>query len=205
MPRRGRSNAIHRSRGAVRGWIVFGIVSLVMAGLVVLFIRNLPPPPRYDSLTVTPGSSVPDRSAFGMILEVGGGDSPVQWAWRSAELEVDGRPAPPDDPAAEARLGDDWHLVARLDLQRSQPTIVGLRLEVQDVDLRIGAYEADITSIEARALEERVLDPILVPAGSSTLVFDIRPAGPNPIVRGDWVDEEGRARSLSELSRSTEP
>ena len=93
--------------------------------------------------------------------------------------------------------------MARLDLQRSQPTIVGLRFQLGDVDLKIQAYESEIASLEIRDREQRVLGDILVPAGSSTLVFDIRPAGPNPFVQGGWVDDAGRERPLSDLSRPT--
>ncbi|MCP4837292.1 MAG: hypothetical protein GY895_21310 [Phycisphaera sp.] len=197
-----RKRCSHRSRGASRSWIVFSIAVLVATGLVVLFVQNLPAPPRYDPLTVTPGSSVPDRSAFGMTLVVGEGSSEVRRSWRTNDLEIDGRPMLPADLVDDLPPGKDWRLVARLDLQRSRPTVVGLRFLLGDVDLKIQAYESDIASLEARGREESVLDDILVPAGSSTLVFDILPAGPDPFVRGGWVDEAGEERPLSDLSRS---
>ena len=39
--------------------MMVALAAAITAGLVVIFLQNLPPPPRFDDLRIEPGSAVP--------------------------------------------------------------------------------------------------------------------------------------------------
>ena len=192
-----------RTLGSIQGWLLFSLIFGVALVLLVVFVNNLPDPPRYDDLTIEPGSAVPPRAPFGMRLEIGEGEAMVSRSWRTSELEVDGRPAIPELLARTMTLGDSWRLVAALNVELAEPTIVGLLLEVRDVEFVVRSAVSEIASDRIEAIELRRIDDFLVPAGSRTLEFDLAPIGPDPIFRGFWIDESGDQRPFSELAGYT--
>ena len=173
-----------RPSGSIQGWLWFALLVGAMCVLVVLFVRNLPDPPRYDELTIEPGSGIPPRPAFGLKIEVGEGASMVARSWRSSELEVEGTPAIPDILARSLRVGATWRLLAVLNVELSEPTVVGLLLEMNDVEVVVRSAVSEIASHRAEAPERHRVDDLLIPAGSRTLEFDIVPIGPDPLFRG---------------------
>ena len=187
-----------RNAGTVQAWLLFFLVAAVVTTLVVIFIRHLPDPPRYAPLTIDPGSEVPSRPAFGMRLELGEGDSLVTRSWRAVDLEVIGKPSLPEVLARGLEVGDAWRLVAGLNLELSETTILGLLIEVGDVEFVIRSGLSEIASDRVDEVELRRIDDFLVPAGSRLLEFDILPIGPNPVFRGSWIDESEEQRPLGQ-------
>ena len=192
-----------RATGSIQGWLLFSLVSGVVLFLVIVFLNNLPDPPRYDDLTIEPGSAVPARPPFGLRLEIGEGEAMVTRSWRTTELEVVGEPAIPQVVARSLEVGDSWRLVATLNVELSEPTVVGILLEVGDVEFVIRSAVSEIAADRIEEPELRRIDDFLVPAGSRTLEFDITPIGPDPIFRGSWIDESGRQRPFAELAGYT--
>lgn len=192
-----------RRFGIGRAWVIFTLVILVVAMLVVIFVRNLPKPPRYDPLTIDPGSTVPARPPFGMRLELGEGANKVTRSWRASTLEVEGTPVLPAVLAREIVPGDRWRLIVGLDVDLAETTIFGLQLEVADVEYVIRAFDSEIASDRAGARKIRRLPDFLIPAGSRRLEFEISPAGPSPLFRGTWIGEDGMERPLGDVSETT--
>lgn len=193
-----------RNTGSIHGWVLFTLVAGVVALLVVIFVRNLPDPPRYDALTIDPGSEMPVRRPFGIRLEIGEGASAITRSWRASELEVVGRPLLPEVLDRGLETGDSWRLVAGLNVELSETMIVGLLIEIRDVEYVIRSGSSEIASGRVEASELRRIDDFLVPAGSRVLEFDLVPIGPDPIFRGSWIDEADRQRPLAELAGGVE-
>ena len=189
-----------RSRGSSLGWLLFTLLSGTVAILVVVFIRNLPDPPRYDALTIDPGSEVPSRSPFGMRMEVGEGEAMITRSWRTTELKIVGKPMLPEVLARGVKVGDSWRLVAALNVELSEPTVVGLVFEGRDVEFTIRSDVSEIASHRIEESEVRRIDDFLIPAGSRDLEIDIVPVGSDPMFHGMWIDEAGVQRPLSELA-----
>ena len=97
-------------------------------------------------------------------------------------------------------VGDSWRLVATLNVELSEPTVVGILLEVGDVEFVIRSAVSEIAADRIEEPELRRIDDFLVPAGSRTLEFDITPIGSDPIFRGSWIDESGGKRPFAELA-----
>ena len=94
--------------------------------------------------------------------------------------------------------------MAVLNVELSEPTVVGLLLEMSDVEVVVRSAVSEIASHRAEAPERHRVDDLLIPAGSRTLEFDIVPIGPDPVFRGSWIDEQGEQRELSELAGGVE-
>ena len=176
------------------------LILVVVVSLVITFIRHLPAAPRYDALTIDPGSRIPARRAFGMQLEIGEGDAMVTRSWRASTLQVLGEPPVPEVLARDLEVGDSWRLVAGLSVELSETTIVGFLIEMGDVEFVIRSAHSEIASGRVEAMEWRRVDDFLVPAGSRLLEFEIRPIGPAPLFRGFWIDEDDVQRPIGDLS-----
>lgn len=186
-----------RRQGGTTAWIVVAVATVVLAGLVVLFIRNLPGPPRYDELTIEPGSSTPVMR--GIVRRVRfSADAEIE-VTAANEVLLESWPSTPEGmPASE--------VVHKVPIFRSDVTFIVLGVESRDVEVivrrgRSVVMQVDADSAPGDAAGRRESDSLILPEGVSDLEVEFRANGDDPFARVTWrVAEDGEPhRSMVEL------
>ena len=192
------------------------IATVVMIGLVTVFVRNLPAPPRYDELTVEPGSTTPVMR--GIVRRVHGAAGGELLTTAASDVALESWP--------DAADGDPATLVVfRIPVERADTTFAVIGVEGRDVEIvvrRGRSVVLDIADHEetvdaaAAAREPFAIESasIILPKGASDLEVEMRPRGDAPTARMWWREVEGgtgtaavrtapRRRPLSELLEET--
>jgi hypothetical protein len=172
------------------------IAAAITAGLVVVFLRSLPAPPRFDELRIDPGSTSPvTRGIIRRLWSEGGGEPDVASV---DDVHLDEWPV--DDLGRPA-----VRLVYRVPIERAETTFVRFRVEGQAsaVTLRRGRVvileAADPLGFDAES------ESVVVPDGASDLEIEVVPRGSDPRLRITWVDvddADAGPRSLDDLVES---
>lgn len=194
----------HRSerRGAVHArlaWSLVVAITAILAGLVAVFIANLPEPPRYDELTIDPGSRIPDRPPIAVVLRRTTDDGEVERSWRAGSIDFVGQPVIPEaigwalDPSERS-----WSLEGGLMALFDEPELVRFEIAAEGVRWSIESEETLLASGEAAGFERSTLEQ-LMPKGSTPLRVVIEPTGATPSFVVAWTDEQGIGRTLAEL------
>lgn len=197
---------ISRSRsrhGGIRAWLLLALVVGITAGLVRIFVINLPDPPRFDPLTIEPGSEAGERGHFGVTLRIGARTTPTERAWRTRNFGfADGRPGPTKRLDGLDLEGGDWTYICRVPIARSETTPATLAFQIQDAWLVVRSEEAVILEGGGEGSTLVESNSLLLPVGVGELVVEVKPLGPRASLAGSWhpPGDSTERRNLRTLS-----
>lgn len=209
-----------RRRGTARSWTIVATAAAITAGLVVVFIRSLPPPPRFDDLRVEPGSSTPVmRGIIRRLYSAEGGSGEAAAGAESAapvtssvnDVAIDAWPNAADGEPASL-------VVHRIPIERAEATFAIIGVEGVDVSVVVRRGRSvvlragDDTPIGERFEIES--NSIILPDGVSDLEVEMRPRSEAASAGLWWREVEGgtgtaavgsdpRRRPLAELLDET--
>ena len=184
--------------GRIRPWLLLALVTGITAILVRLFVINLPGPPRFDPLTIEPGSEAGERGHFGITLSLGDPTASTDRAWRTRTFGfVDGRPEGIDLQAGE------WTYVCRVPLARAEATPATLWFQTNNARLVVRSEDAVILEGGGEGSASSRSSSLLLPVGVGELLIEVRPLGPRSSLAGFWhppgePEERRTLRSLAE-------
>jgi hypothetical protein len=182
--------------GVASAWIITAAAVAITAGLVVLFLRNLPDPPRFDDLRIEPGSkaTTPRR-----ILR-------RHWTSASGEPEV--------ETVSDVRI-DSWPvdeqglpattIAYRVPIERNETTFARFAVEGGSAAVVIRRGSVMILEVDAASSFQKESDSVVIPIGASDLDIDVIPRGASPRLRVTWreIEVDDEPRSLASLMESS--
>ncbi len=189
-------------RGGAGAWLLVGLATAIVAALVVVFVRNLPAPPRFDDLRIEPGSTTPVMR--GIVRRVHGGDGTDPAVSAVNAVEIDDWPTTNDGGSATL-------VVHRIPVERRETTFVVIGVEGRDVEIVVRRGRSVVLRAgESAQLGERFTvesDSIILPDGASDLEVEMRPTGPSAAARLWWREldgeDENARRPIAELLEET--
>jgi hypothetical protein len=181
--------------------MMVALAAAITAGLVVIFLRNLPPPPRFDDLRIEPGSAVPSGRSILRRLWIDDAIEPATMAVDDVAFErwptgESGRPA--------VRLRYD------VPVERAETTFARFLVEGAAAQVTISRGSRAVLVAGGDADFEAESPSVVISRGASDIEIEIvrsEVAG-LPRVRVVWIevadDEDGAVgdgehRSLSTL------
>ena len=190
--------------GRIRPWLILALVTGITAILVRMFVINLPGPPRFDPLTIEPGSEAGERGHFGVTLLLRDSPSSADRAWRTRTFGfVDGRPGPVNRLDGLDLQAGEWTYICRVPLARAETTPATLLFETHDAWLVVRSEEAVILEGGGEGSALTTSNSLLLPVGAGELVVEVKPLGPRSSLAGSWhppgePNERRNLRSLTE-------
>lgn len=186
-------------RGTARAWSLLGLAILVTSAGVWIFVRNLPGPPRYDPLRLEvsrPGMErQPYAHRFGWTVD----DRTEELSWRSEAVGFEeGEVAPPEILAATGDVGD-WVRSSTIPISRTEPTPAILGFETRDLRIELLVEGASVLVAGGAGDSEVETEPILLPAGASTLTLRVTPVGAATRLKAWWREPDGERSTLRSL------
>ncbi len=175
------ASTVH-ARGAALGWGIVAVVAMITAALVVVFLRHLPPPPRFDDLRIDPGSERIVTRGILRRLWTDASDQPVVTS--VDDVRLDDWPRGPDGlPAVR--------LVYRVPIERGETTFVRFLIDGEGtrVTLRRGLVEV-LTAGDSSAFTATSAS-VVVPDGASDLDIEVVPQGEVSRLRIRWQEVDG--------------
>lgn len=172
--------------------------------LVRLFVVNLPGPPRFDPLTIEPGSEAGERGHFGITLSLGDPTASTDRAWRTRTFGfVDGRPGPTNRLEGIDLQAGEWTYVCRVPLARSETTPATLLFETNNARVVVRSEDAVILEGGGEGAASSRSNSLLLPVGVGELLVEVKPLGPRSSLAGAWhppgnPEERRNLRSLAE-------
>ncbi|MEE2972338.1 MAG: hypothetical protein VX672_04365, partial [Planctomycetota bacterium] len=171
---------------------------------VWIFVRNLPGPPHYDPLRLQvsrPGTErQPYAHRFGWTTEEGSRE--LSWRSEAIGFEV-GEFAPPEILAVTGEAGD-WVRSSTIPISRSEPTPAILGFDIQDLGIELLVDGASVLAAGGAGESKVETEPMLLPAGASTLTLRVTPAGPGGRLRAWWREPDGEPSTLRSLEEGGE-
>jgi hypothetical protein len=172
--------------------MVVAMTALLTAGGVVLFLRSLPGPPRFDELRIEPGSTTVIPRGILRHLWFDDLARPVI----SADTDVSIDDWPTDSLARRA-----VRVVYRVPIERQETIFARFTVEGRSVSVRIRRGSTVVVEAGESGPFSVSSDSVVIPAGASDLEVELIPQGESPRVRVGWqeIDVDEGPRSLASL------
>ncbi len=186
-----RERAVRRTGSASAWAITFGAAAIT-AGLVVLFLRNLPAPPRFDELRIEPGSETRLARSISRRRWSASSEEPTIEVVREVAIEswpVDDREQPATRVTYQVPIEREATTFAQFAVDGASATVV----------IRRGVVVILEAGSESAFAEESA--SVVIPTGTSDLEIDVLPRGASPRLRVTWreVEVDDEPRSLATL------